>query len=453
LLLILLGVMLFLISSCGLFQDNRTKKRPSTYKKHKPIEKKAPAEVDTLPFQEEVVTIPELPEEDMYQKYGSEFRDVYRIALLLPLEPQTIIGDLQAMKADLSYRFINYYAGIQLALEDLSREGLNLEVEVISSSLEYNDSRKFTNRLNQLAPDLIIGPYERDLLREVAGFGRRKSIPVISPWQSSSKITQDNPFYIQLKPDIKVFYQEMVRNIDSRFIPGQVYILGREDNQPEKNRISYLQEVHQGTAEGFTQAEPYHVFFVEEDSLSQGVTAFDSIFMDPFYKDIAVIIPNWSFRDEQFIYSCMRKLNAEKAETRVHVYGMPIIRESDKIGFHLYKSLHVKLVMDGYADRTDETVKAFRKRYLETYHALPVADALEGYDMMMFVGRNLKQHGTRFQYFLTDSLQTYLQTAYRIVPRLLEGTIEAEQFDAVDYFENGHVDVWEFDYNGFRKMK
>jgi len=446
-------LMIFIFSSCGIFQDSRTKKKPTRYKKHKPVKKPVPEKVDTISWDTEVSEIPALPEEDLHRKYGSEFKDFYRVALILPLKPNTYVEDLSDLKSDLSYRFINYYGGVQLALEDLSEMGMNLEVEVINSSLKSNDGRKCMNKLNKIDPDLIIGPYERDLLKEIASYGKRKEIPVISPWQSSTKITRSNPYYVQLKPDIKTYYKELVKNVDKRFIPGQVYLIGRDRSSVEKNRIKYLQEVHEQGYESFQKTDPYKVYYVEDDSLSQGVTAFDSLFIDQFYNEIAVVIPNWSFRDEQFIYSCLRKLNAEKNNIRVNVYGMPIVLDSDKIGYNLYKSLNVKLVMDGYVDSNNPEISKFQKRYFNQFNALPIDDAFKGYDMMNYIGLNLAKHGTKFQYFLSDSYQDFLQTSYLMQSRLLDETIKAEDLDAVDYFENGHVDIWEFKYNGFNKMK
>lgn len=451
--LLFLAIAIFSISSCGLLKDQRSRKPARTYKRQKPVKKADPIKVDTLEFDEDVVDLPQMDEIDMYKKYGSEFKDVYKMALILPLESNLGIQDLSALKSDLSYRFINYYAGIQLALEDLSKMGLNLDVEVLNSSLRSNDGRRYMNQLNKLQPDLIIGPYERDLLKELASYGKRKQIPVISPWQSSSKITRNNPFYIQLKPDIKAYYQKMVEDINQHFIPGQVYLIGRENVRVENNRINYIQEVQAEARETYGAIDPYQVFYVEEDSLSQGETAFDSLFVDQFYREIAVVIPNWSFKDEQFIYSCLRKLNAEKQGIKVTVYGMPIIFDSDKIGYNLYKNLNVRLVMDGYVQTSDEAVSAFRKRYYDQFKALPLKEALEAYDMMMYIGTNLARHGSRFQYFLTDEQQDFLHTSYRMRPKLQDGKIEVEDLESVDYFENAHIDVWGFDYNGFRKTE
>jgi hypothetical protein len=441
-----------IFSSCGIFKDKRTKKRPTSYKKENPVIKKDPVRVDTILWEEDIVEIPEIREEDLYKKYGSEFLDIYRVSVILPLETSSLVEDLSTLKSDLSFRFINYYAGIQLALEDLSKKGLSLEVKVHNSSLKSNDGRQFMYELNKFDPHLIIGPYERDLLKEIAAYGKRKMIPVISPWQSSSKIAAKNPYYIQLKPDIKTYYKTMVSSLDKRYIPEQVYLVARENNRSEITRINYLQEVHRSatpSGDGFAE---YNNFLVEEDSLSLGVTAFDSLFVDQFYREIAVVIPNWSYRDEQFIYSCLRKLNAEKQEIRVNVYGMPIMLESDKIGYNLFKSLNMKVVLQGYVDKNDLRVQQFKNRFYETFSALPVNDAFEGYDVMNYIGNNLLVHGTRFQYFLPGSLQQFVQTSFEISPKLLDETILLEDLDDVDYFENSHLDVWEFQYNGFVKL-
>ena len=437
------------ISSCGIFSESRTHKRPNTTRQpRKPVKQTDPIRIDTIEWDEPVVEIPRV-EEDPYDKYGSVFKQQYTIALILPLDSKNNYQDLQQMQSDIGYRFINYYGGIQLALEQLKTAGVDLQVETIKSALRDNDAVSYFNRLNQLNPDLIIGPYDRDLLKELILYGKRKEIPVISPWQSSSKLTEENPYYLQLKPDIKRFFQEIVTHVDRHFVPGQVYLVGRQNNDQELARLNYIQEVHLAGDNLSRVKEAYSVFHVNEDSLSIGETAFDSLFQDQLYQEIAVILPNWSYRDEQFIYSCLRKLNAEKGDVKVTVYGLPIMLESEKIEYNLYKNLNLHIATDNYVNKHLKEVQDFRNKYFDRFHVLPEDAALEGYDMMLFITQNLLRYGNKFQYFLPESYQELLQTAYFIEPVVSEENLLNERYDAVEYFENVHVRIVEFNYDGF----
>ena len=442
------GLLLVLIfSSCGILVDTGRSNNPrTTQPARKPVKKTEPIRVDTIQWEETVIDIPEVQEDIPLKTIETEFKSSYTIALILPLDAKTPFEEVTRSTSDAGFRFLNYYGGVQLALEDLQIHDADIILEVMESGIRNNDALTFLRRLNEMDPDLIIGPYDRDLLKEVVRFGQRKEIPVVSPWQSSSKLTENNPYYLQLKPDIKRFYQAIVEHSDKRFAPDQVFLLGRAQNEAEQARVEYFQEFHLASAD---DPRPYKVYQVEEDSLSSGITAFDSLFYDTTVREIAVIIPNWSFRDEQFIYSCLRKLNAEKGETRVTVYGLPIMLDSEKIEYNLYKNLNLHIATDNYVNTHLEEVNRFRNRYFEKYHAFPADDALEGYDMMSYVGNNLVNHGTRFQYFLPESYQEFLQTAFVVVPVISDENLERENYDDVEYFENRFVRIVRFEYDGF----
>ena len=110
----------------------------------------------------------------------------------------------------------------------------------------------------------------------------------------------------------------------------------------------------------------------------------------------------------------MRKLNAEKLDVHVVVYGMPIMVETDKIGFNLYKNLNLRVALESYIDKSNYRVIDFREKYYNKYGAIPNIDAFSGYDVMSYLGTNLINHGTKFQYFLPDVEQEFLHTSYDI---------------------------------------
>jgi len=451
--ILILVLIVSILSSCGIFVQEKRYKRPKTT--HKPNKKADPIKKDTFEIEnDQVVKIPEIKEEDLYEKYGSEFKNQYKIGVILPLKGKNHPEDLASLQEDVSYRFVNYYGGLLLALEDLENSKVGFDVEIINSSMSKNDGYLLMNQLNRLNLDLIIGPYDRELLKEVARYGKRKDIPVISPWQSSSKITEDNPNYVQLKPDIKTFFNAIVEHTDKHFSADQVYLVGREFNRQEASRISYFQEVHFSNDAGPSskKSTPYNVFYVVEDSLSMGETAFDSLFFEQKNKEIAVIIPNWSYRDEQFIYSCMRKLNAEKLDVHVVVYGMPIMVETDKIGFNLYKNLNLRVALESYIDKSNYRVIDFREKYYNKYGAIPNIDAFSGYDVMSYLGTNLINHGTKFQYFLPDVEQEFLHTSYDIKSVISDENLKKEIYDQIDYYENVHINIMGFEYNAFQIM-
>jgi len=158
----------------------------------------------------------------------------------------------------------------------------------------------------------------------------------------------------------------------------------------------------------------------------------------------AVIIPNYSYNDEEFIYSCLRRLSAEKGGRSLSVYGMPIMYDSDKIDFDFYHSLQMKVVMSDFVDQDHGKIREFRREFLDMFGEIPTDEAVKGYDMMLYIGRNLINNGKNFQYYLENDSASYLHSIYEIRKAKSEDSPVANDPAKFDYFENKHLDIIEF---------
>lgn len=365
-----------------------------------------------------------------------EIRGSYNIALMFPFESSRYEPSQFLNKGSSENRFANYYNGVRLALEQLESDGASFNVTVLDS-----ESGDFTAKLESLSDqDLIIGPYNRDQLKETAAFCRKNEIVNVSPWQASSKIASDNPYHIQLRPNQTAYYDAMVKDALKKYSPSQIFMIGRETSK-DRGRINYFQN----TAKAILNKpadKPLNEYFVNVDSLINDAMTYDSIFLEN--KTNVFLFPQWSSEDESFLYSCLRKLAIEKGSHDFVVYGMPIMIDSDKISFDFFQNLDIHCTRAKWVDKSDPDVIAFRKRYFQRYKALPEDDALDGYDMMTFIGSNLSKEGKTFQYKLDRDRSDYLQTSYDIQKVTLKKEAQLDNFNQVDYFENRKLDMIRF---------
>ena len=78
---------------------------------------------------------------------------------------------------------------------------------------------------------------------------------------------------------------------------------------------------------------------------------------------------------------------------------------------------------------------------------MPSDDAYEGYDNLMFIGRNLNEFGKHFQYYLNDDQGYYLQAGYRVEKTHKDSSDDRPK--EIQFFENKNVDIIEFKENRF----
>lgn len=368
---------------------------------------------------------------------GYDFKDEYKLKLLIPLnsDSNTLPGDS---------RFVHFYAGILKGLETLDDEGVKLLVEVVDT--EEGDI-KITDRINQVlddSTDLVIGPFERDDVKAFADLCKVKSIPLVSPWQTSTKITNENPYYIQMKPNLKEHFLKIAETTSAQYKKGEVVIIGR-NNKETNSWINFFNE----SAFGLSGTKDFFAgYFVHEDSLNSSAAVFNKLYKSNIK---AVIIPNYSYNDENFIYSCLRKLSAEKGGRQITLFGMPILFDSDRIDFDFYHALNINVVMSDFIDQDHGLIREFRRDFLNMFGEIPTSDAVKAYDLILYLGRNLWKYGRNFQNYLENEPALYLESTYHIQKAKSEDSPIADDPSKFDYFENKHLDIIEFKGNKWQK--
>ncbi len=366
--------------------------------------------------------------------------DVYDITYLLPLEALSYTSGTKKY----GDKFIQYFSGMEMAKTILEREGISIDINVVDS-----EKRSISSVLSSSVDgdtDAIVGLYDTGDLKEAAEYAKDHQIPLISPWKASSKITKANPYYVQLRPNLNEYFKTIVKDIKDNYRADQVYILGRNTSK-DKKMVKYFQRLGKAYYRS-TEDKPFREFEVDVDSLAMGVTAFDTIF-NPAETNV-VIIPNWSFSDESYIYGCVRRLTVEKGISDMVVYGMELLLDSEKITFDHYSALKMKVARTKFVDQEDGDVKRFKRKFYELYGALPSVDAYEGYDNLMFIGRNIYRYGKNFQYHLEKDGGYYLQAAYDVQKKFPKGS-DQDDFKNINYFENKHVDIISFDGRRFHR--
>ncbi len=412
-----------------------------------------PMTIDTVEW--EVVSEEEVPpitneESDM----AMDKRGSYSVAMFLPLESNK--PDIQSLiinENSAANRFISFYAGAVMAMDDLERDGVNLRVDV------YDSQRSVDKVRNDLKTDVfrnvdaIIGPYgssrNKAGLQEVAKFAKENKITVVSPWYASKSITEENPYFIQLRPNLDDHYRKMIAHAKANFSDDEIILLGRDKSsdprrqRADKSRIQNLQKIHK-EIEDNEYAADLKVYTINTDSLQYAEIVYDSMLYETGRK--AFIIPYYSSADESFVYNCLRRMNGEKGLDPVHVYTMPMAYESDKIEFNMYRNLSMKICRSKFVDKTEAEVLEFERNYFNRYGAIPSDDAYQGYDVMKFVGDSLEEYGRNFQFFLEGSRQ-YLQSSFDIQPLVNQGKTDQmidDRMTELDYFVNKHLDIIEF---------
>lgn len=436
---ILFLALIVALASCGSSKQSISKSRSSNKvkktKSTKKTRKNTRTKRDTVQWKEVDTRLKKKKSKLDKPDFSSGKKDHYEVALMIPLDSKSAKGNK---------RMINYYAGVKMALDQLDQEGANLTLHTVDASTMGS----VTSRLRDLKRndvDVIIGPYSKKDLKTAADFAKSEQITMVSPWIAlSSKTIKSNPYYVQMRPSQLDHYEAMIADISDKYKPSQVVLLGQEMNSTDRKRSKYLQKLARAYYKS-SDRKPLKEYYIRKDSLMESRMLYID-YLQP--KETTVfVIPQTNSRDEDFVYGAIRRLTAEKGESNVIVYGMPIVMDSDRITFDNYHGTNAHVVTSSFIDSEEQKNKDFKSKYFARYGAVPREEAYEGYDMMLYVGRALMKHGSNFQHRMSKPYDDLLQTTISLNPKHKGGSESIGK--NIDFFMNTHIDVVKFEDSRF----
>ncbi|MFZ1705719.1 MAG: ABC transporter substrate-binding protein [Saprospiraceae bacterium] len=371
---------------------------------------------------------------------GKFVKDQYNVRLLIPLN--SVLYNETTLTTN---RFVQFYAGVLMALEELEKKGSKLTLHVTDTGTPNFKIADEVKSIENNPPDLIIGPFEREDLKLIASEAQKREITVVSPWQTSTKITKENDFYIQMKPNLKEHFLKITEHVCKHYQQGEVIVI-THNNQEGVSWYNFFNDA----ANKYSNQNSFLTHFaVSSDSLVSPNTAFVNLFKTKSPK--AIILPYYSYNDEAKLYSVIRRLSADKGINEVVVYGMPLMIESERIDYEFYSSLNIRVAMSEFVYADDYNVRLFKRKFLDFFGELASVDAIKGYDVMMFIGQNMKQYGSKFQEAIVQEKQYFLQTQVELQKTISDDS--KKNPGEFDFFENKHILIIEFKQNGFQILE
>lgn len=371
---------------------------------------------------------------------GSEFLSTYNVSLVLPLltdrfnEFGTEINE-SALKA------INYYGGVQLALDQIRDEDISLNLSVVdskASSYEINNLLRSNQELRQ--SNLIIGPFLRDNISLMANWAKENEKVLVSPYSAAAGLVRKTPEYVQVNPSLRTHTAAILEHALANYSEDQIVLISK-DVPAERARLQYFQEEYK-LRSGLFNAPPLQEFIISDETADLA-----NMEVLPFIElqDTTVfIVPNW---DEAFVYALLRKIDISKLpEDIVVVYGMPQWMRFQRLEFDYYEKLNVHISSSSFINPLASDVRNFKQRFFDKYGAIPTNEAYLGYDVMLYCSRMMKKYGTKFHLALEREPMQMMHTRFNFERVVAPATgTGGDLFDSIEQFENKYVNILKFE--------
>ena len=370
---------------------------------------------------------------------GSVFYDTYKISLLLPLFADQPVQN-NAIDPN-SLWGLHFLSGFRMGLDELSAQGHKLQLSILDTKAnELTTAELLRNNADLKAAHLIIGPYKRENVAQVAQHVRNTQQLLVSPFSAAANISSANPNYIQVNPTLETHCRSIMEYIYGKFERDAILLVARNDTA-EISRLQFFNDEYR-RLNGDRDTLPLQQLIVPNynfPNFTQDVNIISYLDGNNSSDTTVIIIPSWA--DERYISALLEKIyNSLDTYQSVIVFGMPQWMNFEQVDLELYHELNLHLTSSTFIDPMRTDLLDFRLKFFERFGDIPREEAYNGYSIALYFCDQLRQHGTRFQFSMEKEPKDMLHTRFAF--RKIVRTNPADrEFPVIDRWENKFVNI------------
>ncbi len=356
-----------------------------------------------------------LPDSIIFEK-----KDRFTISFLLPLKLDALdtLNPVGASdKFDGNVLGLDFWQGAKLALDTLSKMGVNLTVNVLDADRKgfMLSSSAVLDRLGQ--SDLVIGPVFPDKFKGAALFSSTYKVPMVSPLAPSSLLEYKNPYFIGMYPTLEHHARTDAAFIKQKFGNDNVVIL-RTGDATELKLVNPLVAELQKLGKAI-------------NSVKVVKSAPDFALLDknfPVGKRRVLILPSTSSAFINMVYNHLSKDSLSETVVFTH----PNFDKTENLNIELLQRMNTYTSSAYRVDYTKPNVIAFLRTYRDKYATDPSETAIRAYDMVYYFGVLWQNRNTDFINCLTEYPMELLHGTIRI-ERVLQSGYHNTAVDILKY--------------------
>ena len=374
---------------------------------------------------------------------GSRLLSGYGVDFILPFLSDRNAEESRSVDPN-SLWALHFYSGAELALEDIENEPgeISYDVRVQDTRANPNQVRTLVESPEFQRSQLIIGPYLKDNVTELATAVNGQEKVLISPYSAATGISENNVNYIQVNPTLETHLRELMGHAFRTQGADRIVLVAPTGQEA---RLTYFQDEYR-LLTGDDQAPPLEQLIVDEDvppldSLLEGER---TVFMVPVYDN------------ETFVANFLRQAyqaTIREGGDNVAIYGLPQWADFERLNPEFLENTNVFISSSVFIDPLEPEVQEFRRRFFDRFATLPRTEAYIGYDVTRYFLKMAGRYGTRFQFELENHPEDLIHTSFRFAPVAVIPADAASVEEAViDRFENRFVNILKYTDYAFKRV-
>jgi substrate-binding family protein len=346
----------------------------------------------------------------------------HKIAIFSPLYLDSAFDDLNNYRYEKQFpKFINpgleFYEGVQLALDSLAKEGMPLEVFIYDTRSEKEPLAQQLNKLDS-SVELILAYANPQESWNIANVAKSKKIPYINVNLPNDAGITDNPYFVMLNSTLQTHIGLLYRYLQKNYALSPI-IMFRKKGQTEDIVKSLFDDA--GKNSQTVALKIKYVDLVDSFTVDQLTAKLDS--------NVHTVCIAGSL-DENFGRRLSQQLASIDKSYPITLVGMPTFDNLTK-DFTLpqYKGLEIVYSTPFYNSRMDKISQGITDYFNTKMYARPSDMVMRGYEATWRFSKLLLQYGQ-------DIASNLSRKEFNVFRELDIQPVINKQTTTLDYFEN-----------------
>ncbi|MFT4645792.1 MAG: ABC-type branched-subunit amino acid transport system substrate-binding protein [Planctomycetota bacterium] len=327
-----------------------------------------------------------------------KIKDAYNIAIILPLFSDSLNINWQAHAGTNLEDFnlpketlisLSFLEGMMMALENKPTVA-KLHIKVYDNQASLFQTDLILSKLAFESTDFIIGPVRLKNISKVSSFAKEKDIIMISPFSPSISSSNDFANYIMPKPGLDIHLKTITNFIKDSLSRSHVKVLYPNTTKGNKYAFSF-EEILKTMNDSIVKIEDkisYALIEIEAQTNDRSKFKMEE-HLDESADNSIIVLPAKS----GFIHSMLTKLNEQKDDYKITVFGMPNWRNSRTLRLDYFNNLHVHFTDTEWINEDHFETKEFITQYKEEYKLYPSDNVFYAYDLFSFFNVLIDKYG------------------------------------------------------------
>ena len=347
----------------------------------------------------------------------------HKIAIFSPLYLDSAFDDLNNYRYEKQFpKFINpgleFYEGVQLALDSLAKEGTQLEVFIYDTRSEKESLERQLSKLDTSEIELILAYANPQESWNIAIAAKSKKIPYINVNLPNDAGITDNPYFVMMNSTLQTHIDHLYKYLQKNYALSPIIIF-RKKGQMEDIVRSFFDSARKNTF-----SVPLKVKYVDlVDSFTVGQLTAK---LDSNVHSVCVA----GSLDENFGRRLSLQLASIDKSYPLTLVGMPTFDNLTKdFTTPQYKGLEIVYSTPFYNSRMDKVSQAITDYFNTKMYARPSDMVMRGYEATWRFSKLLLEYGK-------DIASNLSRKEFNIFRELDIQPVINKQTTALDYFEN-----------------